>query len=138
MTTPSGIDSEIRAELNVTPLVDVMLVLLVIFMMMAPHLARETPIELPSARHAQGSDASERLVLRVHADGALALAGKPIEREELVDSLRASSAEAQGVLLEADRSVAHGVVVEILDVCRSAGVTAVGIVTQGATARPAA
>jgi biopolymer transport protein ExbD len=136
MATPSGIDSEIRAELNVTPLVDVMLVLLVIFMTMAPHLTRETPIELPSASQPHASDAAGRTVLRIHADGALVLDGVAVPREQLAERLRAMSAGGGGVLLEADRSIAHGIVVEILDLCRAAGVTAVGIVTQGGTAGP--
>jgi biopolymer transport protein ExbD len=131
-STPFHPEQELRAELNVTPFVDVMLVLLVIFMVVAPQLTRETPVDLPAAKHARATDAGDRLILAVGADGALTLDGLAVAREELPARVREMLAGRSdgALLLEADRAVAHGVVVEVLDECRSGGVTAIGIVTR--------
>jgi biopolymer transport protein ExbD len=131
-STPFDPDQELRAELNVTPFVDVMLVLLVIFMVVAPQLTRETPVDLPAAEHARAADTGDRLVLAVRADGSLTLDGLAVARDDLSVRVReALSGRTDGaLLLQADRAVSHGTVVEVLDECRSAGVTAIGIITR--------
>lgn len=130
MTTAAG-DDEVRAEINVTPLVDVVLVLLVILLLMAPMLKEELPVELPVATHADDRTGAPTPTLTVAADGALSFDGTPLPSDDLVarlTGLYAGRAD-KTVMLAADRSLAYARVVEIMDACRAAGIERIGIVT---------
>jgi biopolymer transport protein ExbD len=131
--TPFGPEdeTELRAELNVTPLVDVMLVLLVIFMVVAPRLAHDIPVELPVAEQARPATDTAQVTLTVLADGTLRLNGTPVASDGLVGHLQAIYAERvdHTIFVEADRALTHGRVVEVLDDCRAAGVSRIGMVT---------
>ncbi len=123
---------EVRAEINVTPLVDVVLVLLVILMLVAPMLKEDVPVELPIAAHAEEETASEIPVLAIAADGAVTLDGAPLASDGLaarIGAIYATRAD-KTVMLAADRSLGYARVVEVMDACRAAGIARIGIVTS--------
>jgi biopolymer transport protein ExbD len=120
-------DDDLQAAINVTPLVDVLLVLLVIFMVVTPMLKRDLPVDLPLA--ASGQDAEippDELTLTATADGHLLLNGQAIAEGDLADAVR----DRPVVFLEADRTLSYARVVDLMDACRSAGVARIGVVTR--------
>jgi biopolymer transport protein ExbD len=129
-TTSEG--DELKSDINVTPLVDVMLVLLVIFMVVTPLLKQRLPVELPLAEHSQEAQETSQMTLVAAADGTLFLNEQPIAAEALDDTLRALYAERadKTIFLEADRSLPYSRVVDLMDVCRAAGVERIGVVTK--------
>ncbi len=125
-------DAELKAEINVTPLVDVVLVLLVIFMVVAPMLHHhEVPVELPVAETARDAD-TDQVTLAVADDGTLTLAGTSVSHAELGPRLRELYAGRveRTIFLAAARNLAFGAVVDVLDQCREAGVTTIGILAR--------
>jgi biopolymer transport protein ExbD len=124
-------DDELRAEINVTPLVDVVLVLLVILLLVAPMLKEELPVELPLATHADEQGGAGTPTLTVAADGSVAFEGEPVPSDDLgarLTALYAARAD-KTVMLAADRSLTYARVVEVMDACRAAGVERIGVVT---------
>lgn len=122
------------AEINVTPFVDVMLVLLIIFMVAAPLLTVGVPIELPkTAATSLPQEQEEPLALAVAADGTLVLQSVEIERETLIPKLRAIAAEREDdkVFLRADGSVPYSTVMEIMGALNAGGFRNIGLVTDG-------
>ena len=136
MTGPTIDEGSFRAEINVTPLVDVVLVLLVIFMVVTPLLKQEQPVELPITKTSRAGDESRQMTLTIAADGALSLDGTAIARDRLAERLDSIFAgrDDRTVFLAADKSLSYATVVEVIDACRAAGVTAIGLVTQKASA----
>lgn len=127
-----GDSEELQAEINVTPLVDVVLVLLVIFMVVTPLLKHELPIELPLAENSRNTQDLSQLTLTLAADGGLLLNGEPMLREALTTQLRTIYAERadKTIFLEADRNLSYGQVVDVMDDCRAAGVATIGVITK--------
>ena len=127
-----GNNEELQAEINVTPLVDVVLVLLVIFMVVTPLLKQEVPIELPLAENSQSTKDLSQLTLTLAADGSTLLNGQPMLREALTTQLQMIYAERadKTIFLEADRNLSYGQVVDVMDDCRAAGVTTIGVITK--------
>tara|TARA_R110002094_G_scaffold220563_1_gene193423 strand:+ start:152 stop:553 length:402 start_codon:yes stop_codon:yes gene_type:complete len=121
------------SEINVTPFVDVMLVLLIIFMVAAPLLTVGVPIELPkTAAQALPTEAEEPLTIAIGADGVIALQSAPIERANLIPKLRAIAAERDGnkVFLRADGAVNYAAVMEIMGALNAGGFNNIGLVTD--------
>jgi len=120
------------SDINMTPLIDVMLVLLVIFMITAPLMASSLKLELPRSDAAQPSVAPAYLVLALTNEGALFLGDEPIERDvlaaRLADAAR-GSAELE-VQLRADRRVAYGRVAELIGVLQQAGLNRIAFVAE--------
>jgi biopolymer transport protein TolR len=131
-----GVSDDLKAEINVTPLVDVVLVLLIIFMVVTPLLRQEVPIELPIAESSQAVADPGQLTLTIAADGRSLLDGREVRAEALGDELRRIYAERpdKTIFLEADRSIPYGRVVDVMDNCRQAGVTSIGVLTRRETA----
>lgn len=127
-------NDELKAEINVTPLVDVVLVLLVVFMVVTPLLKQEVPIELPLAEHSRGADDAAQVTVSLAADGRALVNGDEVPRAELVDRLTAMYAARldKTIFLEADRGLSHGAVVDLMDDCRAAGIVQIGVVTKKA------
>jgi len=119
------------SQINITPLVDVMLVLLVIFMVTAPILQQGVAVELPqvSAGPVDGQDTS--MVVTVGKDGKVHLDNRVIKLDELqqklVEAMQKQSQQA--VYLRADKGVPYGKVVEVMAVLRNAGVKKLGMMT---------
>ena len=119
------------AEINVIPLVDVVLVLLVIFMITAPMLHRGMDIKLPTSA-SNTIKAEERLVLTIERDQKLFLDKDPVSVVQLERKLRAAKDQNPdvSVYLRADRDVPYGVVVQVMDGIKRAGVEKLGMVTD--------
>jgi biopolymer transport protein TolR len=132
VAAPVGVGDGYRAEINVTPLVDVVLVLLVIFMVVTPLLKQEAPVDLPITQNSQAPDQARQLTLRIAADGGLTLDGEALSLDRLGERLTAVFANRtdKTVFLAADRSLSYAAVVEVIDACRAAGVTTIGLVTK--------
>jgi biopolymer transport protein TolR len=120
-----------QAEINVTPLVDICLVLLIIFMVVTPVIVNGVPVRLPRALTAD-AQATASLPITVNADGTLYVDAVAIRREQLADILRERHAQhpARPVLVRGDRAVAYGDVVTVLGACRAAGLTDVGLAAE--------
>ena len=120
------------SQINVTPLVDVMLVLLVIFMVTAPILQQGVNIDLPQvvAGPLEGKD--EQLVVSVTREGKVQLNDSPLKVEELQKKLTAilQARPDREVYLRADKNVTYGKVVEVMAAVRNAGVRKLGMVTE--------
>jgi biopolymer transport protein TolR len=126
------------AEINVTPFVDVMLVLLIVFMVTAPLLTVGVPVDLPKTRaQALGQD-REPLSVTVKRDGAIYLQNTPVAADELVEKLTAIAANGydQRIFVRGDRSVDYGRVMEVMGLLSAAGFTHIGLVTDVAKPKP--
>jgi biopolymer transport protein TolR len=120
------------SDINVTPFVDVMLVLLVIFMVTAPLMQQGIPVELPRTQTAGLALDEEPLVVTVKRDGSLYLESAPIELADLETKLE-SVFESRGdgeVFLRADGKVAYETVARALAILRRAGARQIGMVTE--------
>jgi biopolymer transport protein TolR len=125
-------DDELKADINVTPLVDVMLVLLVIFMVVTPLLRQQVPIELPIAEQSRDSPDADQVTLTAAAGGELLLNHEAIVESALTERLHdvyAARAD-KTIFLEADGALPYRRVVALMDLCRQAGVERIGVVTQ--------
>jgi biopolymer transport protein TolR len=128
-----GDDDRVMADINVTPLVDVMLVLLIIFMIAAPMLHQGIEVALPKAEATNlPMRMEDPLVLSVDRGGSLFVRETPVEIDELVEQVKQQIA-ARGddtVFLKGDREVPYGRVIEVLDVLHRGGIVHVGMVTD--------
>ncbi|MDP5218706.1 MULTISPECIES: protein TolR [Ruegeria] len=121
------------SEINVTPFVDVMLVLLIIFMVAAPLLTVGVPVELPkTAASALPSDSEEPLTVTITAEGAVQIQTTDVPRAELISRLRAIAAERSSdqVFLRADGSIAYEQVMQVMGALNAGGFSNVGLVTD--------
>jgi biopolymer transport protein TolR len=128
-----GGSSRPMAEINVTPFVDVMLVLLIIFMVAAPLLTVGVPVELPkTAAGALPVDQEEPLTITVTADGGVQIQTTETPIEELVARLRGIAAERESdrVFLRADGSVAYEQVMQVMGALNAGGFSNIGLVTD--------
>ena len=121
------------AEINITPMVDVMLVLLIIFMVAAPLMTVGVPVELPkTAATPLPAVEEEPLTVSITAEGTIALMKTEISREELVPKLRAIAAERSDnkVFLRADGRVPYEVVAQVMGALNAGGFNNIGLVTE--------
>src|SRR5215469_14082597 len=126
------------AEINVTPFVDVMLVLLIVFMVTAPLLTAGVPVDLPKT-HAQplGQD-REPLSVTIRNNGQIYLQNTPVTENDLLPRLTAIAANGydQRIFVRGDRSVDYGRVMEVMGLLSAAGFTHIGLVTDVAKPKP--
>ncbi|MEK6608864.1 MAG: biopolymer transporter ExbD [Myxococcota bacterium] len=130
--TPRPIDA-VRAEINVTPLVDVCLVLLIIFMVVTPMLQRGMDVELPAARRAtEERDTGERLVVSVRQGGAVFIDQAQVTLPDLERYVRLALGHHAGrpIFVKADARLRYGQVREVMEACHRAGSTQVALATQ--------
>jgi biopolymer transport protein TolR len=131
MTLPSRAgDRRMLSEINVTPLVDVMLVLLIIFMVTTPMLQRGTDVQLPQAEQSEPKE-EERITLTLTHEGRLYLNNQEIPRVSLRDRLIALTRNRERVVhFRGDAQVPYGLVIEVLDALKAAGIETVGMITE--------
>jgi biopolymer transport protein TolR len=122
------------SEINVTPFVDVMLVLLVIFMVTAPLLTVGVPVDLPKTSAAAISKPDEPLIVTVTAEGKVYLQETEMTDAQLVEKLKAMSADKaeQRLYVRGDKSVAYGRVMEVMGQLAGAGFTKVALIAESA------
>jgi len=126
------------AEINVTPFVDVMLVLLIVFMVTAPLLTVGVPVDLPKTKAQALSQEREPLSVTIRKGGRVYLQNVPVDEDELLAKLNAISENGydQRILVRGDRSVDYGRVMEVMGLLSSAGYTKIGLVTDIAHPKP--
>jgi biopolymer transport protein TolR len=122
------------SDINVTPLVDVMLVLLIVFMVAAPLMTTGVPIELPKTQAKQLNQSTEPLTISVQADRKVFLQKTEIPLAELAAKLQAlaKNGNQEQLMVRADTQVPYGAVMEVMGVLNSAGYTKIGLVTTPA------
>ena len=126
------------AEINITPLVDVMLVLLIISMLAAPMLQKGIPLDLPETETSKDIT-DPRTVVSMDRDGRLRLNDQPVHEDLLVSRMKALASGSPGdtVFLRADKLMPYGEVLHLMDLIRKAGVTRVALVTVPSPGPPA-
>jgi biopolymer transport protein TolR len=122
----------VMSEINVTPMVDVMLVLLVIFMITAPLLTVGVPVDLPKAESSPLNEPDEPLVVTVDAEGKIYLQDTETSLESLVPKLVAIT-EAKPdtrIFLRGDKTIAYGKIMEVMGTVNAAGLRRVALITE--------
>ena len=120
------------SEINVTPFVDVMLVLLIVFMITAPLLTVGVPIDLPKTKAKSIAEAEEPLVISVNAEGVVFIQDTEVEIENLVPRLKAitqNKADTR-IYLRGDQSIDYGRVMEVMGTINVAGFTRVALIAE--------
>jgi biopolymer transport protein TolR len=125
----SNRNRSVLSEINVTPFVDVMLVLLVIFMVTAPLLQQGIDVNLPKAK---GRDLppEERITLVIKKEGVIYMNENPVSVAEMRKKLDAISKLNPNVFLKADKDVPYGFIVEVMGEIKDAGIEKLGIITE--------
>ncbi len=127
------------SDINVTPFVDVMLVLLVIFMVTAPFMMQGIDVNLPEVEAPAIKAEQERLIITVNKDGKVFINEYEVAMSDLTPKLAAIYANRQdkaGVFLKADKSLSYGYVMEVMSKIREAGIQDIGMITQLPTEKP--
>lgn len=132
ISTGDGKQTTMLNEINVTPFVDVALVLLVIFMVTAPMIGRGVEVDLPRTRAAVMEVDQSKLLLVINERREVQLDGQEIPHDRLEIVLRTNERlqREQEVYLQADRRVPYGFVVHVMAILREAGITELGLVTD--------
>ena len=121
--------TSLQSDINVTPLIDVCLVLLIVFMVITPLIVDGIPIRLPQTSTADKL-AKQPLQISVKADGTIFIDSVVIRGEQLASELaRKHDQLSRPVVVKADKTLAYGDVVRVLDACRGAGFENVGLAT---------
>jgi len=131
------------AEINVTPLVDVMLVLLIIFMVAAPLMTVGVPVDLPKTNAAALNQEQEPVTVTVNPEGRIFLQETEVQAEGLVPQLRAiMEAQAPGaperrIFVRGDRAIPYGRIMEVMGIVSSAGFSRVALLAEQPAGQPA-
>jgi biopolymer transport protein ExbD len=124
----------VRSDINVTPLIDVVLVLLIVFMVLVPKLLNQTPLDVPpkAPDSAETPPASDQLVVTVGEDGRVAINGEAVTIEGLPDKVRniLQNRSKKMMFFNPDDNAPYGDVVKVMDICRGAGVKNIGVMTR--------
>ncbi len=134
-----GVGSRPMSDINMTPLIDVMLVLLVIFMITAPLMTTSLKLDLPKTEGARPSDAPLFIALSIDAQGRMFVGDESVTAEQLLQRARDAARRdpMTEVQLRADSRVPYGRVAELIGLVQEAGLSRVGFVTEGAAAAAA-
>ena len=132
-----GAKGGVKSEINVTPLVDVMLVLLIIMMLVAPMLEQGVSVKLPKAVNASPKPQSQdQTIIAIGANRALYVNAKPVQEAELATKVSELLENKAGgdkvVIIRADEEVDYGAVMAAMDQLRQAGIEDIGLITESA------
>jgi biopolymer transport protein TolR len=127
-----GGDKKLMSEINVTPLVDVMLVLLIIFMVAAPMMMQGMDVQLPQTQSKAISSREERLVVSLNKNQEIFINEYRVSRSELQEKLKIlyQNKKEGEVFLRADRSLPYGFVIKIMSDIKNSGIEKLGMVTE--------
>ena len=119
-------------EINVTPFVDVMLVLLIVFMVTAPLLTVGVPVDLPETKASQISDDQAPLLISIQSDGKIALQNRVIEADELIPRLEAvaRAKPETRIFVRGDKNVSYGEVMRVMGLVQESGFSRVALITK--------
>ena len=119
-------------EINVTPFVDVMLVLLIVFMVTAPLLTVGVPVDLPETKASQISDDQAPLLISIQSDGKIALQNRVIEVDELIPRLEAvaRAKPETRIFVRGDKNVSYGEVMGVMGLVQESGFSRVALITK--------
>lgn len=130
-TTPQGRTATSLSEINVTPLVDVMLVLLIIFMVTAPMMNTGIDVELPETRNVREANPEERIILSISRQGDIFYGNEAINFAEVPDRLKQDvKGPKDAIFLRADKDVRWNSIVSVIDAVRGAGFSEIKLVTR--------
>lgn len=130
--------TSLQADINVTPLIDVCLVLLIIFMVITPLLVTGVPVHLPKTQTAD-SLGKQPLQITVNSDETIYIDSIAIRADQLASELQRRRSEvSRPVVVRADKALRYGDVMKVLDFCRRAGFENVGLAAEQITLRPGA
>ena len=133
-------EAQPMSEINVTPLVDVMLVLLIIFMVTAPLLTAGVPVDLPDSRANALDQAPDQITISIMADGSIYLDDDPVAQGALADRLAAIPLDVSGkpplVTLRADQQLDYGRVMAVMGELNRVGFNAISLVTNSSDKAP--
>jgi biopolymer transport protein TolR len=130
-TTQQGKTATSLSDINVTPLVDVMLVLLIIFMVTAPILQTGINVQLPETRNVVESNPEERIVLSISREGMIYYGSEPINFFSIGEHLKRDvKGPKDTIYLRADKDVKWNSIVSVMDEIRKAGYTEISLVTK--------
>ncbi|MCZ6638147.1 MAG: protein TolR [Alphaproteobacteria bacterium] len=126
------------SEINVTPMVDVMLVLLIIFMITAPLLTVGVPVDLPKTKASIIAGQDEPLVISVSRDGRVYLQETELELDQLVARLRAITRNKPDtrIFVRGDKTVVYGRIIQVMGTVSAAGFSRVALIVELPTGRP--
>ena len=133
MSMDVGAKGSLKADINVTPLVDVMLVLLIIMMLIAPMLQKGVDVRLPQASNsADKPETQEQTVVAIDANKMLFLNSVRVREDDLVQKITEAleSRKEKIVLIKADEAVAYSAVMATMDELRKAGIEDIGLITE--------
>jgi len=126
----------VSADINVTPMADIMLVLLIIFMLTVPHMQGSITVNLPKAKNpldAPDAEKKESVVIAINREGRLYFRQTQVTENELYKFLEKRYAEGEinkTIFLKADNALSYGRVVSVIDGCRKAGVDHIGLMAE--------
>jgi biopolymer transport protein TolR len=128
----SGSDVPPMADMNVTPLVDVMLVLLIVFMVAAPLMAVGVPVDLPKVQAKQINDQKPPIVVSIDSTGSFFIDQTAIDSDKLLPTLTSNSEndKERRIHVRGDRNINYGKVMEVMGLINSAGFTKVALVAE--------
>ena len=128
-----GAKGGIKSDINVTPLVDVMLVLLIIMMVVAPMLQQGVPVQLPMANASSDKpDTSDQTVVQIDKNGQLYVQGVPMKEAEVAVRLKATleDKKERTVYLKGDQDAPYSAIMKMMDSLRKAQIETVGLITE--------
>ena len=132
-----GAKGGVKSDINVTPLVDVMLVLLIIMMLIAPMLEQGVSVKLPTAVNAIPKPSSaDQTIIAIGANGSYYVNAKPVQEAELAtrvgELLEGKTGAERIVIIRADEEAKYGAVMAAMDQLRTAGIEDIGLITESA------
>lgn len=135
---PKSGSRTVLSEINVTPLVDVMLVLLIIFMVTAPMMQQGIDVELPETANSGVSTSDEPFILIIRKDGSLRAGDASLKLGGLGTKLKAifSTRKNKQIYIQADKQVPYGIVAEAMGEIRAAGIFQIGLITLPKSGKP--
>jgi biopolymer transport protein TolR len=128
-----GARGGVKSEINVTPLVDVMLVLLIIMMVIAPMLQQGVPVQLPAASNSTDKpDTSDQTIVNIDAKGGLYVNSLPATESEVVEKVKNAleGKKEQIVYLKGDKDAEYGRIMKMMDALRAAQIESVALITE--------